>query len=39
LFASGVNAVRSEDWTIAEDGSLYTLPLGSPEIRVGRIDD
>jgi ribonuclease Z len=39
LFASGVNAVRGEDWTIAEDGSLYTLPLDSSEIRIGRIDD
>ena len=39
LFASGVNAVRDEDWTIAEDGSLYTLPLGSSEIRIGRVDD
>jgi hypothetical protein len=24
---------------IAEDGSLYTLPLNSTEIRVGRIDE
>jgi ribonuclease Z len=39
LFASGVNAVRDDDWTIAEDGSLYTLPLDSREIRIGRIDD
>ena len=39
LFASGVNAVRSDDWTIAEDGSLYTLPFGSKEIQVGRIDE
>jgi ribonuclease Z len=38
LFASGVNAVRGEGWTIAEDGSLYTLPLGSNEIDVARID-
>ncbi len=38
LFASGVNEVRSGDWTIAEDGSLYTLPFGSDEIVVGRID-
>jgi ribonuclease Z len=39
LFASGVNAVRSEDWTIAEDGSLYTLPLDSKIIEIGRIDE
>jgi len=39
LFASGVNGVRSKDWTIADDGSLYTLPLDSSEIEIGRIDD
>lgn len=38
LFASGVNEVRRGDWTIADDGSLYTLPLGSKEIAIGRID-
>jgi len=39
LFARGVNRVRPSDWTIADDGSLYTLPLGSHEVRIGRIDD
>lgn len=39
LFAQGVDAVRPDGWTIAEDGSLYTLPLDSPEVRIGRIDD
>lgn len=38
LFAQGVNEVRSGGWTIAADGSLYTLPLGSREIQSGRID-
>jgi ribonuclease Z len=38
LFAAGVNQVRRGDWTIADDGSLYTLPLGSDEIRVGSIN-
>jgi ribonuclease Z len=37
LFTRGVNAVRPDDWTMAEDGSLYTLPLGSSEIRSGRV--
>jgi len=32
LFAQGVNEVRRGDWTIANDGSLYTLPLGSDRI-------
>ena len=39
LFTQGVDAVRRGDWTIADDGSLYTLPLGSGEVRVGRIDE
>jgi ribonuclease Z len=38
LFAHGVNDVRAGDWTIADDGSLYTLPLDSNEVRIGRID-
>jgi ribonuclease Z len=38
LFAHGVNAARRGDWTIADDGSLYTLPLGSPDVITGRID-
>jgi ribonuclease Z len=38
LFAQGVDAVRRGDWTMADDGSLYTLPLGSRDIRIGRID-
>jgi ribonuclease Z len=39
LFSLGVNDVRTSDWTIADDGSLYTLPLGSRQISIGRIDD
>jgi ribonuclease Z len=39
LFAQGVDAARNGDWTIADDGSLYTLPLDSGEIKVGRIDE
>jgi ribonuclease Z len=38
LFAHGVAEVRRGDWTIADDGSLYTLPLGSDEVRIGRIN-
>jgi ribonuclease Z len=37
LFAHGVDRVRRGDWTIADDGSLYTLPLDSQEVRIGRI--
>ncbi len=38
LFTRGVNAIRRGDWTMADDGSLYTLPLGSHQVRIGRID-
>ncbi|MBX7187246.1 MAG: hypothetical protein K1Y01_19040, partial [Vicinamibacteria bacterium] len=37
LFAQGLNAARKGEWTIADDGSLYTLPIGSGEVREGRI--
>lgn len=37
LFAQGVDAVRPAAWTIADDGSLYTLPLGSRDVRIGTI--
>lgn len=37
LFAARVNKVRRKGWTIAEDGSLYTLPLGTTDVKVGRI--
>jgi ribonuclease Z len=38
LFSQGINEARTGDWTVAEDGSLYTLPLGSREIAIGRIE-
>jgi ribonuclease Z len=37
LFANDLRTVRPRDWTIADDGSLYTLPAGSREIRIGRV--
>lgn len=37
LFAAGVDAIRPDGWTIAEDGGLYTLPLGSRAIESGTI--
>jgi len=40
LFFAGVSDVRpASAWTVAEDGNLYTLPLGSTEIRKGRVAD
>jgi ribonuclease Z len=38
LFAHGVSSARRGDWTIADDGSLYTLPLGSTDVVTSRID-
>ena len=39
LFGSGVDAVRDGRWALADDGSMYTLPAGSTEVREGRIDE
>lgn len=37
LFAQGLDKARSGDWTIADDGSVYTMPIGSDDVRIGRI--
>jgi ribonuclease Z len=37
LFARGVNGVRKGAWTLAVDGSLYTLPLAGGDPRIERI--
>jgi len=37
LFSQGVNEARHGDWTIADDGSLYSLPIGSDVVQIGRI--
>jgi ribonuclease Z len=37
LFAQGVDSIRRGDWTMADDGSLYTLPIGSTGIRAGSV--
>jgi ribonuclease Z len=37
LFGDGVAEIRPKDWVIAEDGSLYTLPLGTSEVHLGKI--
>lgn len=39
LFSEGVNQVRKDGWTISDDGSLFTLPLGTKDVRIGRIVD
>jgi ribonuclease Z len=38
LFAQGVDEVRVEGWTIADDGSLYTLPFGSDAIETSKLE-
>lgn len=38
LFEQGISDARHGDWTIADDGSLYTLPIGSTDVRIGNIE-
>jgi ribonuclease Z len=38
IFTQGIDDARRGAWTIAEDGSLYTLPIGSTEVRRGRVN-
>jgi ribonuclease Z len=35
LFAQGISEARRGDWTLADDGSVYTLPIGSTAIQRG----
>lgn len=37
VFVRDLDRARDGEWRLADDGSLYTLPLGSTEVRVGRI--
>jgi ribonuclease Z len=37
LFQNAVRKARVGDWTMAEDNSLYTLPIGSDEVRIGKV--
>ena len=39
VFARGIGDVRRGSWTLADDGSLYTLPLGSEQVRIGRVGE
>lgn len=36
-FTRGLGAARDGEWDLAEDGSLYTLPLGSKDVRIGKL--
>jgi ribonuclease Z len=37
LFAQGLDQARHGEWTLADDGSLYTLPIGSKAVQIGRV--
>lgn len=39
LFAREINDARHGERAMAEDGSLYTLPIGTDEVRIGRTDN
>jgi ribonuclease Z len=39
LFGRGLDEVRRGSWTLADDGSLYTLPIGSESVEIGSIDE
>jgi ribonuclease Z len=39
VFAQGIGEARKGEWTIADDGSLYVLPIGSREVQRGRVDE
>ena len=34
----GVDDVRPDGWLLGDDGTTVELPVGSEEVRVGRID-
>jgi ribonuclease Z len=38
VFGEEVRRSRKGEWTLASDGSLYTLPIGSTECRQGRVE-
>lgn len=37
IFTRGLDGARHGEWDLADDGSLYTLPVGSKEYRIGRV--
>jgi ribonuclease Z len=37
LFTRGLDGARHGDWDLADDGSLYTLPVGGSGFRIGRV--
>jgi ribonuclease Z len=39
VFAQGISEARRGQWTLADDGSLYTLPIGSTAIECGSMNE
>ena len=39
VFAQGISEARRGQWTLADDGSLYTLPIGSTAIERGSMNE
>jgi ribonuclease Z len=39
LFGRGLDEGRRGGWTLADDGSLYTLPIGSESVEIGSMDE
>lgn len=37
VFTRGVDDVRKGRWDLSRDGSLYTLPVGSSDVLIGRV--
>lgn len=37
IFTRGVDDARHGDWHLADDGSLYALPVGSADVSIGRV--
>lgn len=37
LFIRGLDGARQGEWDLADDGSLYTLPVGGSAVRIGRV--
>ena len=39
VFTRGVDDVRKGRWDLSRDGSLYSLPVGSPDVLIGKVAD
>ena len=37
IFVRGVNEVRSDNWTLSDDGTMAILPVGSEKVKVTSI--